>query len=45
MRDEIGDWVQELYNYQINKTEDGNCKKSGFCDLNQMNKGNDSPCC
>lgn len=45
MRDEIGDWVQELYNYQINKTEDGNCKKSGCCDLNQINKGNDSPCC
>jgi arsenate reductase len=45
IRDELGDWVQELYNYQINKTEDSDCKKSSCCDLNQVNKSNDNPCC
>ncbi|MDO9043842.1 MAG: arsenate reductase ArsC [Methanobacteriaceae archaeon] len=45
MWDELGDWVQGLYNYQINKTEDGNCKKSGCFDLNQDNKSNANPCC
>lgn len=45
MRDKLGDWVQELYNYQINKTGRDNCKKSGCCDLNQINKGHDEPCC
>jgi arsenate reductase len=45
IRDELGDWIQELYNYQINITGDEKCKKSGCCDLSQVNESNDKPCC
>ena len=45
IRDELGDWVQELYNYQINKTEEDDCKKSDCCNQNQIIKGHENPCC
>jgi arsenate reductase len=45
IRDELGDWVQELFNYQINKADSENYQKTGCCDFNQENENKNQPCC
>ena len=43
LRDELGDWVQDLYNYQIRDVK--TCSKLKCCDIKPKSADSDESCC